>query len=410
MEVPLVTTLPPPSTLPANRQANQQLIFDFTKRKKWADLLVTELTEVVMLVLSDDGTVLYSGPAVQSLLGWADEELIDMNFCDIMNDEDVSVFKRQFAESIRAGTDLLSYARLRCKSEQDFYGPSMPVIPAIPPQPSADGNIPQLQSTRPPAKEVFFEIKGYPHFGADSAPNLFNASDVHAMANMEPQAGPSNKVSPSASNVFKCFFAMAKPYPSRNTAMLNTFLELKMENERLQQRLRDAKAKAEALDRAQAQRRVWSSHPFPQQMPYASQTETHSSGAPSFQSFAWTQNSAVSGPSRSFDSRQFYPRLTDSTVIGGSSTHTTGSLNSANTERAELADPSADHTLPRKKSKKSLTQEQYCCMTCGRTDSPEWRKGPQGPKTLCNACGLRWAKSVRTNPSLATEGDPPTEA
>lgn len=31
-------------------------------------------------------------------------------------------------------------------------------------------------------------------------------------------------------------------------------------------------------------------------------------------------------------------------------------------------------------------------MTCGRTDSPEWRKGPRGPKTLCNACGLRWAK------------------
>ena len=23
-------------------------------------------------------------------------------------------------------------------------------------------------------------------------------------------------------------------------------------------------------------------------------------------------------------------------------------------------------------------------------------KGPQGPKTLCNACGLRWAKEVRS--------------
>jgi hypothetical protein len=27
------------------------------------------------------------------------------------------------------------------------------------------------------------------------------------------------------------------------------------------------------------------------------------------------------------------------------------------------------------------------CRDCGRTDSPEWRKGPEGPKTLCNACG-----------------------
>lgn len=31
----------------------------------------------------------------------------------------------------------------------------------------------------------------------------------------------------------------------------------------------------------------------------------------------------------------------------------------------------------------------------GTLDSPEWRKGPAGPKTLCNACGLRWAKKEK---------------
>ena len=31
----------------------------------------------------------------------------------------------------------------------------------------------------------------------------------------------------------------------------------------------------------------------------------------------------------------------------------------------------------------------------GTLDSPEWRKGPTGPKTLCNACGLRWAKKEK---------------
>lgn len=41
---------------------------------------------------------------------------------------------------------------------------------------------------------------------------------------------------------------------------------------------------------------------------------------------------------------------------------------------------------------KSGNAPQYVCVTCGRTDSPEWRKGPMGAKTLCNACGLRWAK------------------
>ena len=35
------------------------------------------------------------------------------------------------------------------------------------------------------------------------------------------------------------------------------------------------------------------------------------------------------------------------------------------------------------------------CVTCGTTESPEWRKGPLGARTLCNACGLRWAKRDR---------------
>ncbi|GAA5881957.1 hypothetical protein JCM16303_003483 [Sporobolomyces ruberrimus] len=33
------------------------------------------------------------------------------------------------------------------------------------------------------------------------------------------------------------------------------------------------------------------------------------------------------------------------------------------------------------------------CANCGRTTSAEWRSGPTGPKTLCNACGLRWSKA-----------------
>ncbi|KAF9450343.1 hypothetical protein P691DRAFT_476612 [Macrolepiota fuliginosa MF-IS2] len=33
------------------------------------------------------------------------------------------------------------------------------------------------------------------------------------------------------------------------------------------------------------------------------------------------------------------------------------------------------------------------CSSCGATSSPEWRKGPSGKKELCNACGLRYARS-----------------
>ncbi|OSD06313.1 hypothetical protein PYCCODRAFT_1383241 [Trametes coccinea BRFM310] len=33
------------------------------------------------------------------------------------------------------------------------------------------------------------------------------------------------------------------------------------------------------------------------------------------------------------------------------------------------------------------------CASCKATQSPEWRKGPSGKKDLCNACGLRFARS-----------------
>lgn len=32
------------------------------------------------------------------------------------------------------------------------------------------------------------------------------------------------------------------------------------------------------------------------------------------------------------------------------------------------------------------------CTLCGTTKTPMWRSGPQGPKSLCNACGIRFQK------------------
>ncbi|KAH8831603.1 hypothetical protein DL96DRAFT_1588394 [Flagelloscypha sp. PMI_526] len=35
------------------------------------------------------------------------------------------------------------------------------------------------------------------------------------------------------------------------------------------------------------------------------------------------------------------------------------------------------------------------CHSCNSRDTPEWRRGPDGARTLCNACGLHYAKLTR---------------
>jgi hypothetical protein len=35
------------------------------------------------------------------------------------------------------------------------------------------------------------------------------------------------------------------------------------------------------------------------------------------------------------------------------------------------------------------------CHSCNRAETPEWRRGPAGARTLCNACGLHYAKLTR---------------
>jgi len=301
----------------ATSRSKDAPIFEFTKRKRWADLLITELSEAIILVLSATGQVWYCGAAITDLLGWNVEELVDGDLVDLMNVDDRTSFRSMFAESVNSKQPLLAYSRLQCKNS--FYMASD-------------------YSSRP--REVLFEITGYLHVLQDTGE-------------------------------FQCFFAMAKPYPSRNTAMLNTFLELKMENERFQQRLVHLRAEHSALEAV-------SSHPE-----------------------ALLQRSTPGQPGGDV----YYGSYDENGSGSAGQSTSSGTLDDSYGQLGVLDD---DGEAARKKLKRSYSgAEQYVCVTCGRTDSPEWRKGPLGPKTLCNACGLRWAKKVRTDKSgqLESEGD-----
>ncbi|KAM0862362.1 hypothetical protein ACQ4PT_045310 [Festuca glaucescens] len=47
-----------------------------------------------------------------------------------------------------------------------------------------------------------------------------------------------------------------------------------------------------------------------------------------------------------------------------------------------------------------------CCVECRTTTTPMWRSGPTGPRTLCNACGIRYRKKRRQELGLDNKQQP----
>ncbi|KAF9592344.1 hypothetical protein IFM89_014270 [Coptis chinensis] len=56
-------------------------------------------------------------------------------------------------------------------------------------------------------------------------------------------------------------------------------------------------------------------------------------------------------------------------------------------ESNDECDPISNVINPRRRNPVRLASKAVkACTECGRTRTPMWRKGPGGPKTLCNAC------------------------
>jgi len=57
--------------------------------------------------------------------------------------------------------------------------------------------------------------------------------------------------------------------------------------------------------------------------------------------------------------------------------------------------PGENSSSSRKKRRRKVQRRDLHCHVCGATDTPEWRRGPEGDHTLCNACGLHYAKALK---------------
>ena len=60
-----------------------------------------------------------------------------------------------------------------------------------------------------------------------------------------------------------------------------------------------------------------------------------------------------------------------------------------------LPDGKDEFSGPDAKKRRGRAAPPGRCHSCNRAETPEWRRGPDGARTLCNACGLHYAKLTR---------------
>jgi len=365
---------------------------EFTKRRNWSQRVLEELKDI-LYILTPDGRLLYVSPSAKLLTGHDPKDLTGKLICDFIHSDDSSLFIREFNESIATGHTLRFFYRFR--TAEDKY--------------------------------IVFECHGHPHLTSD--PTHLQLANT-----------PIN-----AAGTCRGFFMMARPYPTKNSELLDSFLEHKIENERLQARI--AALKREEIEEAQAQARHYhhkktngaqGSSVTPEMTPQSPSIPSRDDPA-DFSSMpppakpvisitaltreALDEANAFSSPDSITDKMARYEgsshvdsieMFTGLRYREGERAHgiSTGATSPALIRGDAGIDIPADKSDPRhissmgyldKKPKRLKSADEYVCTDCGTLDSPEWRKGPMGPKTLCNACGLRWAKREKKKTSPGGE-------
>ena len=414
-------------------QTSTNTLTEFTKRRNWSQRILEELKDFLH-ILTPDGRILYVSPNAKSLTGYESEQLVGRFIAEFVHPDDGGIFTREFNEAIASGHALRFFYRF--KREDGSY--------------------------------IIFECDGHPHisyegFGNGNGGNGGNEGDG---LNTPPVAGGQ-----PVHGTCRGFFMMARPYPTKNAALLDSFLEHKIENERLMRRI--AELKREELEEKAEQDRFYRENPastsqagrspsetdprilaqLSTQMQPSQLGNTNASPTPDYEGMpppakpsmpntALTRqalDSALSAqkPDSIADKMARYEAqqtthlesielLTGLRYRDGERSHgistgdTSPALIRGDAGIAILLDRDRDRDRngglaggadgSKRDKKKLRVAEEYVCADCGTLDSPEWRKGPRGPKTLCNACGLRWAKKEKKDKKDEAGDESPLDA
>ncbi|RVX72628.1 hypothetical protein B0A52_04025 [Exophiala mesophila] len=390
---PTIGAGPLPTGFAQNSQSTgtSSTLTEFTKRRNWSQRVLDELKDL-LYILTADGRVLYMSPSSKTLIGYEATDILGSPISDYLHPDDSSLFIREFNESIASGNPLRFFHRLRTAEE----------------------------------KYRIFECHGHPHL----------TSDVQRVEQGLP-------VPPAP--FCRGFFMMARPYPTKNSEMLDSFLEHKLENVRLQARIaalkreeeEDAEIQQEAFHKqagANGHRTPSGSAEITARSPSAggkSENVDYNAMPPP----AKPTSSNVALTREALDEANAHARpdsIRDKMARYEGSSHVdsiemfTGlryregershGISTGGTSPALIRGDAGIHipidkadarfggsTYSDKKPKKVKSADEFVCTDCGTLDSPEWRKGPNGPKTLCNACGLRWAKKEKKRGGSGTD-------
>ncbi|KAI1167130.1 hypothetical protein F5B18DRAFT_525675 [Nemania serpens] len=363
-----------PMQQPAQQAPIGSALTEFTKRRNWPAKVIEELKDV-LYILDANGRIKYVTPNIASLIGYEGVELIDTFLKEVVHPDDMGTFTSEMNECIATGNPLRIFYRMRKKDQQ----------------------------------YAIFEAVGHAHVAAAKfAPN------------------PSNR-----SPFCQAVFLMSRPYPTRNASLLDSFLEHKIENERLRRRIAELRKEE---DEEESSQQSWLQETRSDVTPSDDTMVSNSRNAVVYER-AVANVQAMPPPERPLDGALTRENLEGATAgnrpdsigdkmaryEGASFTDTIEMLTGLRYVEGErsrgVTTGSSSLTLIKgdvgiaipvdrdpktgEKKKKLKIAEEYVCTDCGTLDSPEWRKGPSGPKTLCNACGLRWAKKEKKRVSVS---------
>ncbi|KAI9932882.1 blue light receptor [Aspergillus wentii] len=336
----------------------------------WPPRVLHEMKDL-LLVLSSVGRILYASPSCQSITGYTAKQIEGKPLSQLIHEDDRPILNRELDECFATGSPLRS---CHFRFNKLNNGPCI------------------------------FEAHGHAHIARHNV----NIGDGNTGRRCDG------------------FFLMCRPYPTKSTRLLDTFLEHKVENIRLNYRI--ARLKEEEEEELNANRlssfrqdQTGNSH-FLHSQHQTHITSMHASHTQSNVNDSTTDGDDNDSADAAFnvddnDSRMFVDHLADKLPPAEDLSHIDGievmtGLYYGEGERSQglstgiprgrlvqcdidvTTTDQQSRTAPDGDRRKRLRGE-YSCTDCGTSDSPEWRKGPEGPKTLCNACGLRWAKKEK---------------